>query len=544
MKSTCVPIAFPRIWVFAVVSAAVLLSACGGPTRKGGLPTCSGAALQTPETLRPGGAPDEEGILIDTLSPTFTWAYPDSTCDPEHIVLRIATSWHELETDPLEIRLDGAERSWIPADPLEPGTTYLWRAAAESGGEESGTGIGIFRTGPECVVISPGTMSAPNLLWPPDRSVVRSLNFTMDWDDPTACIPPGWYKVEIDTAPAFPDPLVGTYPEPYLYVAHPWVDFDLEDCTHYYWRVKIDLRDRIDSEDGPWSATWSFFTNASGSCPLDPGFSAVTPIPGIDIPVTSGSSGWITGVVWHDLCALPYASTDVAPPGCVWVSDIEGYWANGIFEAGEPGLAGVTVDLGAGACPSTGLATTLTRSDGRYSFGPLAPGTYCVSVNALSEANIPVLIPGEWTFPSRDTEVAEHTVTLGAGDLSENNNFGWDFQFLPSPSSGAPTAKLLQDAYCRKGPGIDYESLTTLLRGLEVPIDGRNAENSWWWVRIPNSLNHCWLGAENVQTSGDLSQVPVVEAEPSACWVKPPQGPDKCVSPCPQGADPGGACTP
>ena len=77
-----------------------------------------------------------------------------------------------------------------------------------------------------------------------------------------------------------------------------------------------------------------------------------------------------------------------------------------------------------------------------------------------------------------------------------------------------------------------------------MPIDGRNADSSWWWVRIPNSVNHCWLYNENVETSGDTSKVPVVEADPLGCWVKQPQGPDKCVAPCPQGAQPGGACEP
>ncbi|OGO08858.1 MAG: hypothetical protein A3K46_06130 [Chloroflexi bacterium RBG_13_60_9] len=305
----------------------------------------------------------------------------------------------------------------------------------------------------------------------------------------------------------------------------------------------MDLEGRPESEDGPWSPVWSFYTNEGGMCATVP-HTGITPIPDGDFPEIDSDASWISGMVWHDLCALPYESTDVAPPGCVWVNDIDGYWANEIYEAGEPGLAGVTVDLGTGACPSTGFKTGVTRSDGHYSFGPLTAGTYCVSVNPLSEANISVLIPGSFTFPVRFAEVAEYSITLGAGVLSDNKNFGWDFQFLPSPSSGSPTAKLLRNANCRRGPSIDYESMTTLFQGLEVPIDGRNADSSWWWVRIPNSFNHCWLGKSNVQTSGDTSKVPIVEADPLGCWVKQPQGPDKCVAPCPQGAQPGGACEP
>jgi parallel beta-helix repeat protein len=108
----------------------------------------------------------------------------------------------------------------------------------------------------------------------------------------------------------------------------------------------------------------------------------------------------------------------------------------------------------------------------------------------------------------------------------------------------APTATLLQNINCRRGPGTDYDIVTNLPQGLNVPIVGRNENRSWWQVQVPGSATQCWLAAENVQTAGDLSQVPIVEAEPLGCWVKPVQGPEKCVVPCPQGAKPGGACTP
>jgi hypothetical protein len=74
-------------------------------------------------------------------------------------------------------------------------------------------------------------------------------------------------------------------------------------------------------------------------------------------------------------------------------------------------------------------------------------------------------------------------------------------------------------------------------------IDGRNADNSWWWVRIPNSVNHCWLAKENVQTSGNTSKVPIVEAEALGCWVWTGNK-NECKVPCPEGAEPGGACEP
>jgi hypothetical protein len=540
-----------KIQPLALFGMVMLLGACR-PTAKGGLPTCPADVLRAPDTLRPGWVYDEYGIIVDSTSPTFTWTYPDSSCSPEFYDLRVDISMEALESDPaVEIRIDGASRAWIPADPLNTGTAYYWQIKAGVGDRLSGWEDAVFRTGPECVVISPGTMSAPNLLWPPDGSIIGDLHPTLQWEDPTNCIPPGDYKVEVDTSPAFTHPFEGGYFLPHLWINPPWAGFELEDCTRYYWRVRINLRDRVDSEDGPWSDIRSFSINESGICAGLP-ITRITPIPPFDFPIPGGVPGggtsaepssWISGTVWHDLCAVPYESTDVAPPGCVWVDDSDGYWANGIHDSGEPGLAGVTVDLGMGACPTVGLATAVTRSDGHYSFGPLAAGTYCVSINALSDANISVLIPGSWTSPIRFAEPAMQTILLGGSEVRSDSNFGWDFQFLPAPSSGPPTARLLRNSNCRSGPSIEYRSLTTLFQGLEVPIDGRNLDSSWWWVRIPNSTNHCWLAKENVLTSGNTGKVPIVEAEALGCWVWTGNK-NECKVPCPEGAQPGGACEP
>jgi hypothetical protein len=136
----------------------------------------------------------------------------------------------------------------------------------------------------------------------------------------------------------------------------------------------------------------------------------------------------IGGQVWHDLCSPPWGDTPPAPPaGCVEAAG-GGYQANGILEAGEPGISGVQVQLGAGACPSTGLATAITAGDGTYTFAGLAAGAYCVSIDQLDAVNEGVLIPGEFTYPPPG--VGEVTVALaGVDQLSVN--FGWDYQFAP-----------------------------------------------------------------------------------------------------------------
>lgn len=146
-------------------------------------------------------------------------------------------------------------------------------------------------------------------------------------------------------------------------------------------------------------------------------------------PSVAPAPATLGGKVWHDLCAVPYESVDEPPEGCVRLPD-GGLVANGVLEAGEPGIEGVQVALGAGACPSTGLASALTDANGMYSFAGLDPGTYCLSVNALDTTNETILIPGGWTHPNGEGQA---TVVVGAGESALGINFGWDYQFLPSP---------------------------------------------------------------------------------------------------------------
>ncbi len=150
-----------------------------------------------------------------------------------------------------------------------------------------------------------------------------------------------------------------------------------------------------------------------------------TPVPS---PVTGAT---IRGRVWHDLCKPErpgQAAPSTPPEGCV-PSQIGIYRANGIFETGEPGIALIKVRLGAGACPSVGLAETSTDSSGRYTFAGLNAGTYCVSVDATSAANIARLSSGRWTFPALD--VSATTVELFSHDTRNDVNFGWDYASLP-----------------------------------------------------------------------------------------------------------------
>jgi hypothetical protein len=151
----------------------------------------------------------------------------------------------------------------------------------------------------------------------------------------------------------------------------------------------------------------------------------------------------IGGRVWHDLCALAGGEGGVPlspSAGCV-PDGSGGYRANGILEAGEPGIAGVLVTLGGGECPSTGLATATTGADGSYTFTDLTPGTYCVAVDPLEEPNASILLPGDWTAPA--VGEGSITVTLGPGMQRTDVDFGWDYQFLPADALAEFEARLM-----------------------------------------------------------------------------------------------------
>jgi hypothetical protein len=322
-----------------------------------------------------------------------------------------------------------------------------------------------------------------------------------------------------------------------------------EECSAYYWRVTTILPG---STDGPTSDTWSFITpNASGGACME-----VLPAVVEVAPRATGHSA-IAGHVWHDECAVPYASTDVAPSGCIFMPD-GGLEANGLLDPGEGGIEGVTVRLGVGSCPAETSWTDTTDASGYYSFENLSAGTYCVSIDPLADGNVSVFIPGSWTVPERGCEPAQYDISLGDDDIQRMNDFGWDYQFLPAPEAPTPTpttsappiARLLQNANCRRGPGTVYDVVTSILLGQTVPIDGRNAQSTWWRVLPQGLLSGCWVAGSTLEVLGDVSGVPVIAAGPTptpeqGCWVQNcQQCPLVCTLPCPPNATPGGACTP
>lgn len=259
-----------------------------------------------------------------------------------------------------------------------------------------------------------------------------------------------------------------------------------------------------------------------GACNLPSALqSAETPAPSI-----------IRGVVWHDLCAVPESEGEglTSPPeGCVPLPD-GGYRGNGTLDPGEPGVAGVQVDLGAGPCPSTGLRSVDTGKDGSFAFVGHEPGSYCVSIDLTDPMNSSILIPGEWTFPA--TGQAMTTIEVTEGEDHSGVNFGWDFQLLPAPptvepsptsttgpemtpTSDQPTVTARVNANCRFGPGLVYDVISFLLAGQSTVAEGRNGDGSWWYVRRVEGGGNCWIANSVVDINFTPSSLPVIAAPPT-----------------------------
>ncbi len=103
---------------------------------------------------------------------------------------------------------------------------------------------------------------------------------------------------------------------------------------------------------------------------------------------------------------------------------------------------------------------------------------------------------------------------------------------LPTETQAAPEeplATFIQNGNCRRGPGSNYGVLTSLLQGQQLPIAGRNAEGSWWYLTLPSSGAHCWASGTVLELAGPYMDVPLVAAPPTPTLAAPPAAPSKLV---------------
>ncbi|HET7143985.1 MAG TPA: hypothetical protein VFI68_08210 [Anaerolineales bacterium] len=85
-----------------------------------------------------------------------------------------------------------------------------------------------------------------------------------------------------------------------------------------------------------------------------------------------------------------------------------------------------------------------------------------------------------------------------------------------------PTLTLSQNGNCREGDSTAYEVVTAFLAGQQVAIEGRNSDNTWFWVLIPGG-GHCWIAGTVGIPTGPYTSTGIVNppALPAPTVVSP-----------------------
>lgn len=84
---------------------------------------------------------------------------------------------------------------------------------------------------------------------------------------------------------------------------------------------------------------------------------------------------------------------------------------------------------------------------------------------------------------------------------------------LQSPTPSGTFFVVDVGANCRKGPGTNYDKVTSFAAGTYVIIVGHNTDNTWWLLLA--GATNCWISATTGHTTGNLSNIPLVEAPPT-----------------------------
>ncbi len=127
---------------------------------------------------------------------------------------------------------------------------------------------------------------------------------------------------------------------------------------------------------------------------------------------------------------------------------------------------------------------------------------------------VPYSTAGEPTSPPSTPSPGEGTAIPAA----DGNSAGAESMaptLEPPPTLGPAIAIALGNSNCRYGPDNIYHIVGFLLKDERAPIDGRNAETTWWYIQRQDGPGHCWVANYLTDEEGDIASVPIVQAPPT-----------------------------
>ncbi len=455
-------------WLLLALMAALLLAGC----------RCDNSVIPTYFGIADTPADGE----VTSLTPTFNWHGSD-TCDPDEYIFRIEGA----DSAPVQTNIgpEALPYTYVGGvgNPLEPGREYSWLLTAVNGSQGSDppvfgpqTEVGHFFTGPVC---SGEALIAPTLHFPGPAAWIENVSqVDFQWTYDGGCLPSS-YEVQFALDPGF-STVSMTVNTTDPYTQHILMTF--LDCTSLWWRVRASDGNAA----GPWSDGRQFHFIQSPDC-----YQWYYP---------SEDAARIFVRLRQDQCSQTgylssLTSSQNLDPNCT----PDGTFIVGTGTTGN-GMGNYDVDLGAGACPSTGLDQK--SNDYPVQFTVVTPGTYCVSITRSQTAGYSEqfnLMDGIWTQPRVNALVAEETVVLGPGNQDLDVTFFWDeieqsMVFLP-----------LGHTYdCKIGPEKICPTIDFAPAGETIPILARDRSSDWKQIQLNGQI--CYINLPAVQIEEYLGE--------------------------------------
>lgn len=86
-----------------------------------------------------------------------------------------------------------------------------------------------------------------------------------------------------------------------------------------------------------------------------------------------------------------------------------------------------------------------------------------------------------------------------------------------TPTPEIPSAEVFRETNCRTGPAGNYDLVAVIAPGTIVDVIGADlGPNYYWYIRNPDNPDEgCWLLAQNMEVTGDVSGLPALTPAPS-----------------------------